>query len=524
MCMSGHNYWRSLRSSWPPLVLANLSVALTVVFLSPLNHDAAWVFIVAKRLVRGDQLYVDVLDPNPPLVFWLLEPFAYLQQLVPASDAFLVGLSVAVPLFIATYAAAAVLNTKESPSWPRILSGFLLPFALLAGGKVGQRDPMAALLLYPYVLLAARYLQRAKSSLFVRTICGVLAGFGVALKPYFLLPWLVVELLVLIRTWQVRSVLRLEAIIVILMQCTYLLLVMVAAPEYLSTVVPLALATYAAYDRDLMMLIHTQRVLGLFLLGCAAVFVPFWSRPCSDRSLAYVLGGALLGFLASYLFQMKGWSYQLVPALLFGSATSVTLLDAFWRQRGFGSTSTAPHVLRPIVMTLSGLTLLLALWCLIAVARFAPDTVSIIREGQPLLVRQMADFVHGRASGRPIFVMSTSVWPAFPVVNLSSADWPYRFNFLWPLPGFHSDEPQGEFELREPAERAFLGMVVSDLTNRPPRILIVAPTIGNQGMEDKSIDFLEYFSESEAFRVLMADYRRTATFQGWKVFERTKND
>ena len=522
--MSGHRYWRSLRCCWPPLVLASFGVALAVVFLSPLNHDAAWAFVAAKRLVRGDRLYVDVIDTNPPLVFWLLEPFAYLQQLVPASDALFTGLSVAAQLFIATYAAAAVLNTEESPSWPRILSGFLLAFAVLTGGKVGQRDPMAALLLYPYILLAARYLQSAKSSLFIRTICGVLAGLGVALKPYFLLPWLVVELLVLVRTWRIRSVLRLETCIVILMQCTYLLLVMLAAPEYFSTVVPLALATYAAYDADPLTLIHSRRVLGLFLLGCAAVFVPFWQRPRSDRSLTYVLGGALLGFLASYLLQKKGWSYHLVPALLFGAATSVALLDESWRQRVFGTTSTRPHGLRPIVTTISGLTLLLALWCLVAVARFAPDTVSIIRDGQPVLVRQLADFVRERASGKAVFFMSTSVWPAFPVVNLSSADWPYRFNCLWPLPGFHSNEPPGEFELREPAERAFLGMVVSDLTKRPPRILIVAPTIGNQAMEDKSIDFLEYFSESEAFRVLMADYRRTATFQGWKVFERTKND
>ena len=175
-------------------------------------------------------------------------------------------------------------------------------------------------------------------------------------------------------------------------------------------------------------------------------------------------------------------------------------------------------------MTFRGLTLLLAIWCLIGVARFAPDSVSIIRDGQPLLVRELADFVRGRAPGQPIFVMSTNLWPAFPVVNLSSAEWPYRFNFLWPLPGFHADEPRGLSGLRQPAERAFQGMVVSDLTNRPPRILIVAPTIGNQGMEEKPIDFLEYFSESEAFRVLMADYTRTATFEGWRVFERTRND
>ena len=168
---------------------------------------------------------------------------------------------------------------------------------------------------------------------------------------------------------------------------------------------------YAAYDADPMTLIHSQRVLGLFLLGCAAVFVPLWQRPRSDYSLTYVLGGALLGFLASYLTQMKGWSYHLVPALLFGAATSVTLLDESWRQRAFGMTSTTPQGLRPIATTVSGLTLLLALWRTVAVARFAPDTDSIIRGGQPLLVQQLADFVRERASGIVIFFMSTSVWP-----------------------------------------------------------------------------------------------------------------
>src|SRR5205085_881883 len=39
--------------------------------LPPLNADAAAILYFADRMLSGDRLYVDLIDVNPPLIFWL---------------------------------------------------------------------------------------------------------------------------------------------------------------------------------------------------------------------------------------------------------------------------------------------------------------------------------------------------------------------------------------------------------------------------------------------------------------------
>ena len=50
-----------------PVCLAVASAALVA---SPLNSDAGYVLVAARRMLEGDRLYVDVIETNPPLVFF----------------------------------------------------------------------------------------------------------------------------------------------------------------------------------------------------------------------------------------------------------------------------------------------------------------------------------------------------------------------------------------------------------------------------------------------------------------------
>ena len=137
----------------------------------------------------------------------------------------------------------------------------------------------------------------------------------------------------------------------------------------------------------------------------------------------------------------------------------------------------------------------------------------------------MVQYVESAATGEPIYFLSTSMWPAFPVVNMARAEWPYRYHFLWPIPALYATGSASLPTYRAPdaqsaVERQFFDAVIEDLIRTPPRVLVVDRRADLQAMQGQRFDFVEYFSGSTEFRALMARYRRIGFIGPWEVFER----
>jgi hypothetical protein len=138
---------------------------------------------------------------------------------------------------------------------------------------------------------------------------------------------------------------------------------------------------------------------------------------------------------------------------------------------------------------------------------------------QPLL-----DAVKARAAGQPIYFLSSSVGPAFPIVNLSGAEWPYHFHHFWPLPAFYYSDHRVEAAYRPPdaqsvEERRFFNTVVEDLIRTPPSLLIVDTSAFKQAFGFTDFDYLKYFSQDRRFRELMHTYRLVTRIGYYDVYE-----
>src|SRR5690242_6732129 len=67
-----HPAGRPLVAAASLLLLAGaLGVVLFVMLRSPLKDDVAWLLYVARRWLAGRELYVDVVEVNPPLIVWI---------------------------------------------------------------------------------------------------------------------------------------------------------------------------------------------------------------------------------------------------------------------------------------------------------------------------------------------------------------------------------------------------------------------------------------------------------------------
>src|SRR6185437_14862400 len=53
------------------LLVGVTAIVLFAALRSPLKDDIAWLLYVARRWIAGRELYVDVIEVNPPLIIWI---------------------------------------------------------------------------------------------------------------------------------------------------------------------------------------------------------------------------------------------------------------------------------------------------------------------------------------------------------------------------------------------------------------------------------------------------------------------
>ena len=128
-------------------VLCLLAVGTVVVrSLNPdeFNWDVGWLLYCAERMLDGARLYVDVIDENPPLIFWLGVPPVAAAKLFELPPILVFNLSVAALGLLGCAMSYRVLRTAwpESPTAHCVaLAGLLLALVLVAPGQdFGQRE------------------------------------------------------------------------------------------------------------------------------------------------------------------------------------------------------------------------------------------------------------------------------------------------------------------------------------------------------------------------------------------------
>src|SRR5579862_8053064 len=79
------------------LLLVVLGIVLFTMLRSPLKDDIAWLLYVARRWLAGRELYVDVVEVNPPLIVWISAIPLEIAQWLDVGSQYVVG-----PFFVST--------------------------------------------------------------------------------------------------------------------------------------------------------------------------------------------------------------------------------------------------------------------------------------------------------------------------------------------------------------------------------------------------------------------------------------
>src|SRR5689334_18663878 len=221
------------------------AIVLFAALRSPLKDDIAWLLYVARRWIAGRELYVDVIEVNPPLIIWISAiPLTLARSLSITPQV------VAMPAFAAIALASAWWSACLLRPIGGLFAARIPVFAIIGGvlvlipaADLGQREHLLVAAFLPYLILFARTLDGwshgTRPAVGARVAAGVLAALGCALKPQYGLAFAALEVVALtrrVRPWRAEPLSAAATLI------GYVALVAWVCPAYLRRAVPMALA------------------------------------------------------------------------------------------------------------------------------------------------------------------------------------------------------------------------------------------------------------------------------------------
>ena len=519
------------------LVAIIAAIGVYAIFqLQHANHDVSWLIQCAVRMLNGAVLYRDIIEVNPPLIILLIIAPIWLAEMLGLDP------TTAFHVFCIIIGAAslALCNRVDSGGlferMPRTRALFYLLLAFFyfvySIPHFGQREHLMIMLVMPYLVLAAeRRGQRHVGAKLAVTI-GLFAGIGLALKPFFLILWLAIEIYLALSAGSARRVLRVENLAIVLVQFAYALIIFLFFFAYVEEVVPFVGALYGSRNREFWLVAVHALFLGLII---SFPIIAFQRRRLFKSPLFPILLIAAIAFLAAFLVQQKGWAYHLVPALVTSFTLALMLLSA-GIEAGIGKPAKRAQRAVLALVFVAVLTYPVAqatgLFQFYPFNFFAPLTPSY-----RATLSRLDALVETYANKQPIFALSAAVWPAYSLLSHGRARWPYRYPSLWPVPAFYKDPlpsagapKYNSIQTMSAHERDFLTAIVSDLLATPPKLVFVdagSPKLTwrvGDPTRSNDFDYVEYLHQDPRFGRFWRQYAKIETVERFDVYRRHCDD
>lgn len=486
--------WESLARaiSRRPLATALVVVAAATLLrlTGPVDSDVVSQLWIAHQINGGARLYRDIIEVNPPLWFWMARPVDAAASLLSIGAERLLVLAIG---FIAALSVAATDRLLGSTPPVRRVAFLVytsLIFLVMPWLELGQREQILLIGTVPYALLTAARRSGRPVPPTLALLVGVGAGLGFALKHYFLICPVLLEIWLLAGQRKQWRPIRPETAAIAAVGIAYALAVLLWARAFLQSIVPLARLAYG--------LTGASRFLDLFQPGVIVALASLASIASSWRSLkaripedCAALLIAACAFLIAYFIQAKGWPYHAQPLLGCASLALAALLV----------TNAKPP--RLIVVVAPALLLM----------PFAIEAQSPAPHWGPGPDTRRA--VAGLAPGETVGFIATD-WS---ILYRKRLRYPSRYMGYWMLSAVARNEALGEPDPRLTA----LGVrvvrdTVADYRCMPPRRIVVPRVAPGSG----DFDVLPFFMRDPQFAALLSHYRpvqRTSL----EVFERVSS-
>ena len=503
---------------------------LTPYFTARPGHDQTSYLFEAGRVLSGIEPYGSRLtEVSPPPIIWFSAIPVLLARWIHGSPILFLRLLVVAISFGSVAWCVKILRRGTAMTNPFSIG--LLACAILAiefcigPYNFGQRENLLVILLLPYVLAVASG-AAYRLSLVERCGLGVAAGLAIWFKPQDTLILVGLELFLAIRARGLRRILTPEFLALTLTSLSVLIVVRVAAPLYITGMLPLLVDTYWAFGTmttSALALSHwfyMLQVLAL-VLACFAFRRVLRDSPTSMALLAC----SFAGFVA-FALQHTDWWYHAYPhQALFILALSYFVADLFYPF--FDRQLSSPPLLRRASMAASA--------CVVVLLSFiavVPNT--IIALGTHSGKFALDDYLAQYDPSTTVYVFSTRE-AALSFAYNRGLNWGSRFAHLWMMPAIIQNElgptgPPAPFKRLPPETLVKLASLqhresAQDLNYWQPTVVLVERCDLDhpcQGIEGKEFDMLSWFLRSPEFAAEWSHYQRETEVDNFVVYKRVQ--
>jgi hypothetical protein len=502
------------------VALASLvSITAIAEFQSILRADVAFLLYAASRIVDGARLYVDIVEINPPLIVALNVPVVLLARLVGTSEIAVYRLFVLLVMLLSLGATTLMLRPVVRHRGLRRWLVLLVALVLLpmAAEDFGEREHLLLAVILPYIWLVCLRVTGHRPRTFVAVAVGLMAGIGIALKPFFIITWLGLELYRRLRVEGRLAAPAPEATAVLTVLVAYGLSCVLITPQYFGLIGALG----SAYGRFL------QEPIGRLLVTAPGALLTVWAaltyaalrRWARHPALWDLLLIGSVTLLVAGALQQKDFRYHFYPS--FGLATvllGIAVLDV-------------PPVLAPLTARIYRVAATASL-CSVAVMAIGTAVGHSLEKGwgsrEDAPFARLVETVRGQAAGGSIMVLSYNIGSTFPLVNYAGVESASRFPQLWILAAEYIDRLRGAAPLRyreptemSPAERYLVESVVTDFARHRPLLLLVLRNARDDRVNGlRRFDYLAYFGRDARFARLLGRYEWSETLGEYAIYRR----
>ncbi len=475
-----------------------------------------WLLLASRMWLEGRDLYVGVVEVNPPLILWLYALPVWVSLHVAWVKDFValglmglagVGLSVWICARLMRFNPVFAGDARMRLGFPLLLACVFVFFT--STSVFFDRDYILLLFTFPYALRFMPSLARQNIPLRLRCAIGLCAALGFCIKPHAAVIFIALQLLFVLREKSYAILWSVENRIVMLAMVGYFFCVWHFTPEYIHTILPMALLTYSAYSRGGSNLMYLP--LAFFSMGLT--FADFRLRYTTPyrRDIFYFIG--LSTAFLIYAFLNNGWEYTYHPLfslLLF--LCVLVYLEYQWLKedheaRGLPS---KPFLFgqRGCVVSVGIQAMYMLLYLSSAgmtahYVRLHCNGYVECRETMPY-ARYLQDHnIHS-------FGTITLDFPKWAMlVRMTDAQWDTRFNHLWMMAGLVK-KGEGFIAAHRWIVDYVGGAYAEDLNGKKPEIVFVDK--GRQFFAyPRRIDLVEFFSSVPSFKMAWQQYRYDST-------------
>ncbi len=454
--------------------------------------DVVWQLWIADQLNHGFVLYRDLRETNPPLWFWLAAGVQKTQAQLPFALVPLYFAFVSIVSVMSLALCAALMrdiDKSERLAWLYGLATAIFGFGFFI---FGQREHLCLIFGLPYVFLVAARMRSQKISLQIGLCIGCFAVFGFALKHYFLLIPILLELGLLVSLRKEWRPLRPETLALSLLGIAYGIAMWVFTPEYFTKMIPMVQLAYGSSKKELSIFIAPT------IMALAGIYLGL--RICTrERSIVLCMMMFSAALWLGYIIQRKGWLYQELPIFvpLLALAITVICYDLIVQSKWI---KLLPFGLYALVV--GG-------YCIVFGMRNAAPALN------------PPPFPVALGPGKKVALFSAQGSENIQHVLRAGGQWAQGYVTLWPLVKIAQETASDKIS---PAISALANNVrqehVADMICARPDVIIVADSKGEQGYRGQNFDQLGFFLKDPAFRIFFERYALTGRLQHLRFYER----